>query len=87
MWLVTYPVAGWVGTHAGFTVAWSILAVLAVAGAGSALMLWPREVAREIREPEFVPAPATPGAVRLRQEAEGAEGTLVACQCTCVHAV
>ena len=30
-WLVTYPIAGWVGTAAGLTIAWSILGGLAVA--------------------------------------------------------
>ncbi|MEV0441758.1 MFS transporter [Streptomyces spectabilis] len=41
-WLITYPVAGWLGTSAGFTLAWSVLAVLAGAGAAGALLLWPR---------------------------------------------
>ncbi|EOY45790.1 MFS transporter [Streptomyces anthocyanicus] len=41
-WLITYPVAGWVGTAAGLTLAWSVLAVLAGAGAAGALLLWPR---------------------------------------------
>ncbi|SDK04656.1 MFS transporter [Streptomyces indicus] len=41
-WLVTYPIAGALGTSAGFTVAWSVLAVLAGAGAAGAFLLWPR---------------------------------------------
>lgn len=41
-WLITYPIAGYVGTHAGFTVAWSILAALAVSASVAALLLWPR---------------------------------------------
>ncbi|GAB2901882.1 MFS transporter [Streptomyces mayteni] len=41
-WLITYPVAGWLGTNAGFTLAWSVLAVLAAVGAAGALLLWPR---------------------------------------------
>ncbi|MEV7794917.1 MFS transporter [Streptomyces sp. NPDC087512] len=45
-WLITYPVAGWLGTSAGFTVAWSVLAVLAAAGAAGALLLWPRHEGR-----------------------------------------
>lgn len=45
-WLITYPVAGWLGTSAGFTLAWSVLAVLAVAGATGALLLWPRHDGR-----------------------------------------
>ncbi|NBE50133.1 MFS transporter [Streptomyces boluensis] len=45
-WLITYPIAGWLGTSAGFTVAWSVLAVLAAAGASVALALWPRHDGR-----------------------------------------
>ncbi|NML51273.1 MFS transporter [Streptomyces sp. R302] len=41
-WLVTYPLAGWLGTSAGFAVTWSVLAALAGAGAVGALLLWPR---------------------------------------------
>ncbi|MFI6642056.1 MFS transporter [Streptomyces sp. NPDC050504] len=41
-WLITYPVAGWLGTGAGPVLAWSVLAVLAAAGAAAALLLWPR---------------------------------------------
>ncbi|MBH5338766.1 MFS transporter [Streptomyces pactum] len=41
-WLITYPIAGWFGTNAGITAAWSVLAVLAAAGAIGALLLWPR---------------------------------------------
>lgn len=41
-WLITYPVAGWLGTNLGLTLAWSVLAVLAAAGAAGALLLWPR---------------------------------------------
>ncbi|MFD5315860.1 MFS transporter [Streptomyces sp. NPDC127098] len=41
-WLITYPIAGWLGTNAGFTLAWSVLAILAAAGAAGALRLWPR---------------------------------------------
>jgi predicted MFS family arabinose efflux permease len=47
-WLVTYPIAGWVGTNAGFTVTWSLLAALAVAGSIAALVLWPREASAEV---------------------------------------
>ncbi|MFD9902697.1 MFS transporter [Streptomyces sp. NPDC059063] len=45
-WLITYPIAGWLGTNAGFTVAWSVLAALAAAGAIGALLLWPRRDGR-----------------------------------------
>ncbi|MCR1785080.1 MFS transporter [Nocardioides carbamazepini] len=88
-WLVTYPVAGWVGTGVGLTAAWSILLVLAVGGAVAARLLWPRAVV----VPEGVPGevaprePALVGAGRARAETEAAEGTLAAAQCTCVRPV
>ncbi|MGW4379247.1 MFS transporter [Kitasatospora sp. NPDC004531] len=41
-WLVTYPIAGWLGTSAGFSLTWSVLAALAATGAAGALVLWPR---------------------------------------------
>ncbi|MFB6871548.1 MFS transporter [Streptomyces sp. NPDC056323] len=53
-WLITYPIAGWLGTSAGFTLAWSVLAVLAGAGATGALLLWPRH-----DKPGVTTAPAT----------------------------
>ncbi|MEW1545417.1 MFS transporter [Streptomyces tsukubensis] len=45
-WLVTYPVAGWLGTTGGFTLTWSVLAALAVTGTAGALLLWPRHDGR-----------------------------------------
>ncbi|MFI7005585.1 MFS transporter [Streptomyces sp. NPDC050145] len=41
-WLITYPIAGRLGTTAGFPLAWTVLAALAAAGAVGALLLWPR---------------------------------------------
>ncbi|NGO80836.1 MFS transporter [Streptomyces sp. YC504] len=41
-WLITYPIAGGLGTRYGFALAWSVLAALAGAGAIGALLLWPR---------------------------------------------
>ncbi|WP_067136527.1 MFS transporter [Microtetraspora malaysiensis] len=41
-WLITYPIAGWLGTTVGFTLAWSVLAAIAGVGAAGALLLWPR---------------------------------------------
>lgn len=70
-WLLTYPIAGWVGTNAGFTVTWSILAVLAVAGAVAAAALWPREKGIEHIEPGIADE----------------EPTLKAYQCACVRTV
>ena len=40
-YILTYPVAGWVGAAAGQPVAALVLAALAAAGAGAALVLWP----------------------------------------------
>ncbi|MFB7107771.1 MFS transporter [Streptomyces sp. NPDC056190] len=45
-WLITYPIAGWLGTNAGFTLAWSVLTALAGTGATGALLLWPRHDGR-----------------------------------------
>ncbi|MGC0386648.1 MFS transporter [Streptomyces sp. SAI-129] len=45
-WLITYPIAGWLGTSAGLPLAWSVLAILAGAGAIGALLLWPRHDGR-----------------------------------------
>ncbi|MEU7636320.1 hypothetical protein AB0C11_09500 [Streptomyces sp. NPDC039016] len=39
--LIAYPIAGWFGTNAGFTLAWSVLAAPAGAGAAFALLLRP----------------------------------------------
>ncbi|WP_436702055.1 MFS transporter [Nocardioides sp. BYT-33-1] len=97
-WLVTYPVAGWIGTGVGLAAAWSILLVLAASGAVAARLLWaPR--ARPVVVPDGVPAEATPGGRVPREpalagagrarvvEAEAAQGTLAAAQCTCVRTV
>ncbi|QIB47416.1 MFS transporter [Streptomyces aureoverticillatus] len=55
-WLITYPVAGWLGTSAGFTLAWSVLAALAGAGAIGALLLWPRHDGRGAMTRPVTPA-------------------------------
>ncbi|MFD7550439.1 MFS transporter [Streptomyces sp. NPDC059816] len=47
-WLITYPIAGWLGTNSGFSLAWSVLATLAGAGAVAALLLWPRHGGRQV---------------------------------------
>lgn len=57
-WLITYPIAGWLGTNAGFVLTWSLLAALAGAGAVGAVLLWPRHDGSRAAT-----APATP--VRL----------------------
>ncbi len=60
-WLFTYPVAGWLGTNAGFTLAWSLLAVLAGAGAIGALLLWPRHDERGAMTTLAAPYRRAPG--------------------------
>jgi MFS family permease len=60
-WLITYPVAGRLGTTSGFAVAWSVLAVLAAAGAAGALLLWPRHDGRRTVSGSTAPVhPALP---------------------------
>lgn len=69
-WLVTYPIAGWVGASAGFTTAWSVLGVLAAVGAVTALVVWPRsaKVRRAVAAPVTAPiaAPVTAPAMAAR---------------------
>lgn len=82
-WLLTYPIAGWVGTAAGFTWAWSLLAALAVTGAIGAVLLWPATT-------QQAPAPPPPpgGIDRpLKKEALAQEATLTATQCSCARPV
>jgi len=76
-WLVTYPIAGWVGTEAGLPITWTILAVLAVSSAVAAWVLWPRHVGVALPTP-------VPVATR---EITLSESTLVAGQCSCVRPV
>ncbi|WP_421846116.1 MFS transporter [Mycobacterium sp.] len=47
-WLLTYPIAGWGATLAGFTTTWTILGMIAVTGAVTALILWPRRDPQEL---------------------------------------
>ncbi|OBK36963.1 MFS transporter [Mycobacterium sp. 1245111.1] len=41
-WLLTYPIAGWGATLAGFTATWTMLGMIAAAGAITAVLIWPR---------------------------------------------
>ncbi|WP_405655929.1 MFS transporter [Streptomyces sp. RK9] len=59
-WLITYPVAGWLGTNTGLTAAWSVLAVLAGGGAVGALLLWPRHDGRGATTSPVTPARHAP---------------------------
>ncbi|MFF0741252.1 MFS transporter [Streptomyces sp. NPDC004111] len=60
-WLLTYPVAGRLGTQAGLTAAWTVLAALAATGAAAALLLWPRheEAATKTRSTVVASSSAT----------------------------
>lgn len=40
-WLLTYPIAGWVATIAGYPVTFTVLTVLAAAGGVVAVLAWP----------------------------------------------
>ncbi|MDA4891021.1 MFS transporter [Streptomyces sp. MS2A] len=73
-WLITYPIAGWVGTASGLAPAWIALGVLAVAGSLAAPLLW-RPESRQ----------ATTAA--LSEDDDAAEGILIAGQCACVRPV
>ncbi|MGW5776481.1 MFS transporter [Streptomyces sp. NPDC003863] len=60
-WLVTYPVAGWLGTNAGFILTWSVLTALAGTGAIGALLLWPRHEGQGATTGLATPVRHTPG--------------------------
>ncbi|MFB8001558.1 MFS transporter [Nocardia sp. NPDC056000] len=47
-WLLTYPIAGWLTTAAGFTITWLTLAALAATGLTVAVRMWPRHDPQEI---------------------------------------
>jgi len=40
-WLLTYPLAGWLGAEAGLPASFGVLAGIAAAAAGAAAWLWP----------------------------------------------
>jgi predicted MFS family arabinose efflux permease len=42
-WLITYPLAGWLGVAAGLAPTFLLMAVVAALGAGLAVRLWPAE--------------------------------------------
>ena len=85
-WLVTYPIAGWLGTSAGFTATWAVLLGITAAGSAAALALWPPEDAAETDRPEVF-ATASFGNTLVANETQSAAATLAACQCTCVRPV
>ncbi|WP_436637966.1 MFS transporter [Microbaculum sp. FT89] len=47
-WLVTYPIAGWLGVIAGAPVTLTVLGVLTLLGAGLSVVLWPAHDPDEI---------------------------------------
>ncbi len=47
-WLLTYPVAGWVGAKAGFPTTFVLLGVVALAAVATAAYVWPRSDPDEI---------------------------------------
>ncbi|MEM9247732.1 MAG: MFS transporter [Pseudomonadota bacterium] len=47
-WLVTYPLAGWLGSTFGLSVAFAGLAVLVLASVGAALLVWTSQEARAV---------------------------------------
>ena len=85
-WLITYPIAGWLGTSAGFTVTWAVLLTLTAAGSAAALALWPPETEVETQRPKVF-ATASVGVTLVDNETQSAAGTLAAGQCTCVRPV
>ncbi len=82
-WLITYPIAGWVATSAGFTFAWTILAILAVVGAVIALAVWPRKAPVPPSDSDEA-AGVDPDVQRAGTEAEA---FMEACQCSAVRTV
>ncbi|KXK62072.1 MFS transporter [Micromonospora rosaria] len=68
-WLVTYPLAGWVGAAAGFTTAWAVLGALVLAAGLTARRLWPAGLSEVVRHRHH--AGADPGHL-TRAEWDGA---------------
>jgi predicted MFS family arabinose efflux permease len=47
-WLLTYPLAGWLGAAGGIAATFAVMAVLAALGVTAALALWPRHDPEEL---------------------------------------
>ncbi|MBT6830968.1 MAG: MFS transporter [Rhodospirillaceae bacterium] len=71
-WLLTYPLAGWLGASVGLTVAFLALGALAALGAGAAFMLWPR---RDPQSIEHAHDDLPPDHPHLRATASGENGS------------
>ncbi|TFC63140.1 MFS transporter [Cryobacterium sp. TMT2-15-1] len=81
-WLITYPIAGWMGTNLGFTATWSVLAILAIVGAAAARFLWPHcDSFVPLSEPLVGEAWDT----SATSDTGIAAGTLAECQCAVAH--
>ena len=81
-WLITYPIAGWLGTSLGFAATWSVLAILAIVGAVAARILWPR---RDAMSTLIEPLVGEAGDTWATSDTGIAAGTLAECQCTAAH--
>lgn len=97
-WLITYPIAGWIGTASGLGPAWITLGALALIGAIAAPLLWRGEPTPAIEEatPTEHHLDAETGHTSILQPAgapspggrdTAAEGTLIAGQCSCIRPV
>jgi H+ antiporter protein len=54
-WLITYPLAGWLGATAGMPVTFLVMALVAAAGLAAALWLWPAADPVEIEHVHDLP--------------------------------
>jgi MFS family permease len=59
-WLLTYPLAGWLGGAAGIGATFAVMAVLAGVGALAAALLWPRHDPEEIEHDHDALPPGHP---------------------------
>ncbi|MGU3496648.1 MFS transporter [Xanthobacteraceae bacterium A53D] len=59
-WLITYPLAGWLGATAGMPATFAVLGVIALASVGLAMRLWPAEDPDEIPHTHHGMAPDHP---------------------------
>jgi H+ antiporter protein len=55
-WLITYPLAGWLGATAGMPATFLVMALVAAAGLAAALWLWPATDPAEIEHVHDLPA-------------------------------
>ncbi len=90
-WLITYPIAGWIGTILGAALAWSILGALAAVGVIAALVAWPRDRTRDAPtvtiETRALRADRSDQAGVLLEEIVRSECTLAVGQCTCARPI